>query len=233
MFNQNELKRKAAYKAAEYIESGMILGLGTGSTVQYLFERMAELIAAGDLKDLKCIASSKRTELEADRLKIPLSDLNKNPGIDLTIDGADEVDKNLNLIKGGGGAMLREKILFQASKKVVIVIDESKYSNKLGDKSLLPVEVVPIALETEKIFLESLGFQIKLRNDKSGNMFIADEGNYIIDVETGKIDDPQDLAALLNKRAGIIEHGLFTNNMVSSVLIAGSSGGVRILLRED
>ncbi|MFN2128133.1 MAG: ribose 5-phosphate isomerase A, partial [Anaerolineales bacterium] len=152
-----EFKTQAAKEAVTFLKSGMIVGLGTGSTATIAIKIISQLLQAEALDDILGIPSSVKTARLAQELGIPLTSLEEHPEIDVTIDGADEVDPELNLIKGGGGALLKEKILAQASKEVIIVVDESKLSPKLGTNWALPVEVLPFAWKTEAYFLESLG----------------------------------------------------------------------------
>jgi ribose 5-phosphate isomerase A len=228
MPTQDELKKEAACFAAEMACSGMVLGLGTGSTTQFALERLAEMIRDGSLNDVVGIPSSLRTEKAARELGIPLADLESHPVIDLNIDGADEVDPELNLIKGGGGALLREKVLAQASRRNVIIVDESKLSERLGVNWALPVEVVSFARATEARFLESLGAEVSLRS-KDGRSVLTDQGNLLLDARFGPMADPWRIAARLNERAGIVEHGLFLG-LAHDVIVAGT-GGVRHLKR--
>jgi ribose 5-phosphate isomerase A len=159
----------------------------------------------------------------ARELGIPLTDLDAHPEIDLTIDGADEVDPDLNLIKGGGGALLREKILAQATRRNIIIVDESKLSGQLGTKWALPIEVIPFACRTEQLFLASIGGHAALRTDKSGRPFITDQQNRILDAHFGLLTDPGALADRLNARAGIVEHGLFIG-LATDVVVAAATG---------
>ena len=221
--NKNELKRSAAEKAVEYVKSGMTLGLGTGSTLYFALSKIAGLLRSGVLKDIKGVPTSKQTENQALKLGIPLTTFKKRQEVDLTIDGADEVDENLNLIKGGGGALLREKIVAQASKKTIIAVDESKISKKLGEKWHVPIEVVKFAVDVESKFLESLGAEVFLRKEDDGSPFITDENNYILDANFGIIKKTLELAERLEKRAGIVEHGLFIN-LTDIVLVASGKG---------
>jgi ribose 5-phosphate isomerase A len=230
MLNMNELKKQAAERAVDCVESGMVVGLGTGSTAVFAVYKIAELLKAGKLKNVTGIPSSFATEKEARRKGIPLTTFDQHPEIDLTIDGADEVDPDLNLIKGGGGALLREKILAQASQRTIIVIDESKLSVQLGSGRPVPVEVVRFALQPEMQFIKSLGAGVALRRTTEGGPFITDEENYIIDCDFGPLSDPRKLAQMLDRRAGIVEHGLFLG-LASEVTVAGRAG-VRILKRE-
>lgn len=243
----NELKRLAAQKSVEDIKSGMIIGLGSGSTFQYALELIGEKFRSGEVKDIKCVASSVKTESAAKELGIPLITLNQassiqNPAfgiIDLTIDGADEVavghpersegSSVINLIKGGGGALLREKVIAQNSKKLSIIIDENKLSDTLGSKFAVPVEVIPFAVEVEKNFLESIGAKVTMRVDEDGNEFITDEGNLILDVDFGKIKNLDELNNLLNSRAGIVEHGIFLN--LASVVYCATKDGIKVFNR--
>jgi ribose 5-phosphate isomerase A len=227
----------------------MVIGLGTGSTMQYALEAISNKIKNGDLKEIIAVPSSTKTEKRAKELGIPLrtmneliikkekfSILNSQFAIDLTIDGADEVcvvldssdegSNQINLIKGGGGALLKEKIIAQNCNRLSIIVDENKLSDSLGTKSSLPVEVIPFAVESEKKFLESLGAKVFLRKDEDGNDFISDEGNNILDAEFGEIKNVNELNNILNERAGIVEHGLFLN--LSSVVYCGTNDGVKV-----
>ncbi len=229
MTPQDSLKQQAAHQAVEYVQSGMVVGLGTGSTTRFALERIAELLKSSQLTDIVGIPSSVQTEQLATSLNIPLTTLDEHPAIDLTIDGADEVDPARNLIKGGGGALLREKVLAQASRQLIIIVDESKLSPQLGSKWPLPVEVIPFARRTEENFLKSLGADVRLRMQAEGNPYITDQGNLILDANFGAMDDPASLAGQLNQRAGIVEHGLFLD-LATEVIVAGE-GGVRRMVR--
>jgi ribose 5-phosphate isomerase A len=216
---QDALKQKAAHRAVEFVESGMVLGLGTGSTTAFAVIRIAERLRFGDLKNIVGIPTSIRTEKLAGELDIPLCGLADQPEIDVTIDGADEVDPDLNLIKGGGGALLREKVVAQASRRNIIIVDESKLSPQLGTRWALPVEVIPFAAKTEERFLQSLGAAVSLRTDENGSPFQTDQNNLILDTNFGKMADPTAIASRLNERAGIVEHGLFLG-LTSDVIVA-------------
>jgi ribose 5-phosphate isomerase A len=218
-----EFKMQAAKEAATYLKSEMIIGLGSGTTATYAIRVIAKLIQSGVLENIFGIPSSVKAARLAQELGIPLTNLEEHPEIDITIDGADEVDPDLNLIKGGGGALLREKILAQASKELIIVVDESKLTPRLGSKWPVPVEVLPFAWKTEAIFLESLGAEVVLRKMPDETLFKTDQGNLIIDAKFGEIQNPQDLAQKLQQRAGIIEHGIFID-LASLVISAGESG---------
>lgn len=233
------LKKSAAENAVEEIKDGMIVGLGTGSTAKFAIESLAKKIKEGKLKNIYGVPTSNKTEELAIQLGIPVISLNEcykklssenindlKP-IDITIDGADEVDSELNLIKGGGGALLREKVIAQNTKSFLVVVDESKLSDKLGEKFFVPVEVLQFALESEKSFLESLGAKVVLRKNND-EPFLTDEGNFILDVYFGKIENPVELSSILNERAGIVEHGIFLNKLVDKVYCS-SHNGIKIL----
>ncbi|MFN7209798.1 MAG: ribose-5-phosphate isomerase RpiA [Aggregatilineales bacterium] len=222
------LKRRAAERAVELVESGMIVGLGSGSTAKHALQRLAEFIQMGRLRDVRGVPTSQRIEQEAQTLGIPLIDLDDVVEIDLTIDGADEVDPDLNLIKGGGGALLREKIVAQISRREIIVIDDSKLSPKLGTRWHLPVEVVPFGWRTQLRYLEALGAKVAPR-EVEGALFHTDQGNLILDCDFGAIENPKNLATLIKARAGIVEHGLFLS-MATEVIVA-SAGGIRRITR--
>ena len=231
MTSQDELKKMAAIQAADLIDSGMVVGLGTGSTAKFAIERIGERMQAADLQNIIGIPSSDRTEKLAHQLNIPLTDLETHPEIDLTIDGADEVDPDLNLIKGGGGALLREKIIAQASRINIIIVDESKLSPLLGTTWALPIEVVPFARKTEQIYLESIGGSVTLRGDENNSAFLTNQQNFILDTHFGQISDPGDLVSRLNTRAGIVEHGLFLG-LATDVIVAGQED-IRHLKRNE
>ena len=219
----SRLKQQAAKAAVELVESGMVVGLGHGSTAAFVVRRIAKLIRDGRLRNIHGVACSRQVENEAKRLGIPLTTLDEQPTVDLTIDGADEVDTDLNLIKGGGGAMLREKIVAQASRREIIVVDESKLSRSLGTHSPVPVEVVPFGWQVQVAYLKSLGARPNLRQIGDGAHFETDQGNLILDCRFDPIQDPTQLAARLNERAGIVEHGLFLG-LATDVIVAGRKG---------
>ncbi len=225
-----KLKKQAAHRAVEFVQSGMIVGLGHGSTALYAARRIAELIHSGVLQNIRGVPCSRKVFEDARRLGIPLTTLNRNPVIDLTIDGADEVDGSLNLIKGGGGALLREKIVAQASLCEIIIVDESKMSEVLGTRCAVPVEVAPFGWKTHFFSLEKLGANVKPRRNSDEKLFRTDQGNVILDANFGPINDPAKLAADLKARAGVLEHGLFIG-IATDVIVAGK-GGVRHLERD-
>jgi len=225
---KEELKKLAGEKAVEHIEDGMIVGLGTGSTVEYTLRKLGKLVREG-LK-IKGIPTSIHTQRIAKEEKIPLTTLDENPEIDLTIDGADEVDSNLNLIKGGGGALLREKIIAFNSKKVIIVIDDSKVVKALGIDFPLPVEVTKFGWTSTKRTLEQLECEVELRKIMGEEPYITDNSNYILDCEFERITDPEQLAINLSNIPGVVEHGLFIG-LVDEVIVGGK-GGILTLNRE-
>jgi len=222
MTPQDELKQQAAVIAVGFVEPGMVVGLGTGSTTQFALEALGERLRSGGLRDVVGIPSSLRTEKAARELGIPLTDFETHPLIDVTIDGADEVDPELNLIKGGGGALLREKVLAQATRHNIIIVDESKLAPRLGTKWALPVEVVPFARPAEERFLASMGAAVTLRS-KGGRPVTTDQGNLLLDAAFGPMENPAAIAEKLNGRAGIVEHGLFIG-LAHDVIVAGREG---------
>jgi ribose 5-phosphate isomerase A len=224
-----QLKRQAAEHAVQFVESGMIVGLGHGSTAIWATRRIAELLRSGVLRDIQGVPCSVQVEEEARGLRIPLIALQDVEHVDITIDGADEIDPQLNLIKGGGGAMLREKIVAEASRREIIIADSSKLSPALGTHWAVPVEVIPFGYASAKRYLESLGAEAILRLDKSKQPFQTDQKNYVIDCRFGIIDDPGRLNVVIKSRAGIVEHGLFVG--IASDVIVADSTGIRHLTR--
>jgi ribose 5-phosphate isomerase A len=217
-----EQKRAAAERAVEWVESGMTVGLGTGSTAVWAIRAIGAALKDGRLRDVVAIPTSNESERDARDLGIPIVTLAEHPVVDLTIDGADEVDPALNLIKGHGGALLREKVVAQASRREVIVVDDSKPSARLGTKMSLPVEVLQFAAAVERAHLESLGAVVSIRGGDT-SPFVSDEGNWIYDCDFGPIDDVERLSALLHERAAIVEHGLFID-LASDLLVATPTG---------
>jgi ribose 5-phosphate isomerase A len=217
------LKQQAAERAVEFVQSGMVVGLGHGSTAIWATRKIGELIKTKQLTNILAIPCSAQTESEALQLGIPLSTLELCPEIDITIDGADEVAPNFDVIKGGGGALLREKIVAQATKRQIIVVDESKLSPVLGTNWAVPVEVVPFGYGSQKLYLERLGADVKIRQKADGTSFYTDQGNLILDCNFGTISDTTSLAEDLKCRTGIVEHGLFIR-LVSDVIVATTSG---------
>ena len=217
-----ELKKQAAAYAVDLVQSGMIVGLGHGSTAIHVVGMLAEKMKTGQLKDVIGVPSSYQVEEEAMRYGMPLSALDENPTIDLTIDGADEVDPQLNLIKGGGGALLREKVVASVTKKIVVVSDSTKIVPALG-KFPLPVEIIPFARTVIEKKIASLGATTKLRMRPDGQPFVTDNGNQILDCSFGRIADPPALARELNSTPGVVEHGLFIGLAMLALVGKGSA----------
>ncbi len=222
-----ELKQRAAEYAVTLIEPGMVVGLGYGSTAIFALRRIATLLARGDLGDILGIPCAESTGEEARRLGIPLTTLEDHPVVDLTIDGADEVDPALNVIKGGGGALLREKIVAQASLREVIVVDEGKLSAHLGTTWALPVEVISFGWGSHLPFLREMGAEPVMRLRADGTPFITDHGNLILDCNFGPMTapalDPATIADLLDRRTGIVGHGLFLG-LATDLIVASPKG---------
>ena len=225
------LECAAAERAVDYLQSGMTVGLGAGSTAGFAIRRLADLLAEARLTDIVGIPCSRQVAEEAVRLGIELSSLDDHPAIDTTIDGADEVDPELNLIKGAGGALLHEKMVAQASRRVIIVVDASKPSPILGSRRAVPVEVVEFGWRAQSRYLESIGARVQLRLNEVAAPFRTDEGHLILDCAFGPIRQPSDLAALLEARAGIVEHGLFLH--IATDVLIGTNDGVRHLSRNS
>ena len=228
---QDMLKKEAGISSVDLIRSGMVLGLGTGSTTRFALIEIAARLKDGRLKDIVGVPSSKDTEKHARELGIPITSFDERQEIDLTIDGADEVDPELNLIKGGGGALLREKVLAQSSRRNVMIVDESKLSPALGTHFPVPVEVIPFAWKLVANFLRSLGAEPILRMKEDSSPYTTDQNNYIIDSKFGPISNLNDLALKLGQKAGIAEFGLFIGT--ASEVIVATSHGIRYQKRKD
>jgi len=218
-------KQVAAERATEWLRSGMVIGLGAGSTALFAVQRIAALLARGTLSDILGVPCSRDVGLAAARLGISLTTLEAHPVIDVTIDGADEVDSTLALIKGCGGALLHEKIVAQASRREIIIVDASKPSPMLGTRRAVPVEVVHFGWRSQAHYLESLGAQVQLRWGADGTAFRTEHDNLILDCAFGPIREPRALARALAARAGIVEHGLFVD--LATDLIVGGKDGAR------
>lgn len=229
MDNVNQLaafKQAAAEQAVTLVTSGMVVGLGVGSTAIFAVRRLAQLLAEGELRDIQGIPCANAVEQEARRLGIPLTTLNDHPRVDITIDGADEAarrGRHFDLIKGGGGALLKEKIVAQASRREVIVIDEGKLSPQVGMHWPVPVEVIPFGWRAQAAYIEALGARVVLRQGQDQAPYTTDQGNFILDCHFGPISQPAALARQLAARAGIVEHGLFVG-LASDVIVAGVRG---------
>ncbi len=220
-----DLKRQAAEYAVRYVDSGMAVGLGTGSTAIFAVRYIGELLRTGTLNNIVAFATSKVTAQEAVRLNIPMLPDDLPRSLDVTIDGADEVDPQLNLIKGGGGALLREKLVAQNTAREIIVVDDSKLSPRLGTRHVLPVEVLPFGWRAVAHYLETLGAKYVVRQGADGSEYRTDQGNMILDCNFGPIANPAQLADQLNRRAGIVEHGLFIG--LTHLLVASGPSGIR------
>ncbi|KRL95266.1 ribose-5-phosphate isomerase RpiA [Limosilactobacillus equigenerosi] len=225
--DQNELKALVGQAAVKYIEDGMIVGLGTGSTVRYLVDALGERVKNEGLNIIGVTTSNRTTE-QATSLGITIKDLDEVDHVDLTIDGADEVDPNFFGIKGGGGALLWEKIVNNASTKNMWIVDESKLVDQLGDFGL-PVEVIPFGASHVFSALEAKGYQPEWRMD-GDQKYRTDEGNLIIDLRFGKIADLEQLANELIQMVGVVEHGLFLHRV--DTVIVGRQDGPEVLGRE-
>lgn len=226
------LKRKAAEVALSSVHSGMVLGLGTGSTVRHLVTLLGEALSSGSLRDVVGVPTSIQTEDQARDLGIPLVDLADRDALDLTIDGADEVSPELDLIKGMGGALLREKMVAQASRRLLIIADDSKMVERLGTLSPLPVEVIDWGLDAQVRFLVAMGATVTLRTVPSGEPVRSDNGNLFLDCRfPDGIDDPAALEHTLAFRAGIVDTGLFLGMADEAVIAA--AGGVQCVRRDS
>jgi len=225
------LRQQAAQKALDYIENGMILGLGSGRTTTYFVEMLGERLQAGDFRNILGVPTSDATAQRARELGIPLTSLSEHPKLDLAVDGADDVDPQLNLIKGLGRALTREKIIEIRAERFLVIVDESKLVKRLGEKNPLPVEILPFEAAAHVHWLNSIGCRAELWREDDGSPVVTDNGNYLARCwfERG-IPDAYKLAHTLAEQPGIIEHGLFLD-MASRVIVA-TENGVRILERE-
>jgi ribose 5-phosphate isomerase A len=225
---QDQLKAAAAEAAAAQLNDGMVVGLGTGSTAAFAIDAIGRRVAQG----LRIIGvpTSERTTEQATALGIPLAQVAEHEWIDVTIDGADEVELGtLNLIKGRGGALLREKIVATSTKKLIIIVDESKLVTKLGSHDPIPVEVVSFGWETTERRLQRIGGNPVLRRSADGKIFVTDGGHYILDCKFGALPESTDTEQRLNNTVGVVEHGMFLG--MTGMVIVGGSGGIRILER--
>jgi ribose 5-phosphate isomerase A len=228
----DDQKRAAAARALEFVRPGMRLGLGSGSTAKHFVELLAQRVRGG--LDVITVATSEATHSDAERLGILLTSLDETPQLDLTVDGADEIAPDLSLIKGGGGALLREKIVASASARMIVIADESKWVSSLG-RFPLPVEVVPFGLGATRRAIEAAVAAVGctgpalLRRAKDGHAFVTDGGHWILDAALERIADPKSLAERLDGIAGVVEHGLFIG-LAHAAIVAGPSG-VRVIER--
>jgi ribose 5-phosphate isomerase A len=226
------LKRQAAARALEHVRDGMKLGLGTGSTARHFVELLGERVRAG--LNVIGVPTSEATRVDALRCGIPLATLDDIDRLDLTVDGADEIDPALNVIKGGGGALLREKIVAAASDRMIVIADDTKWVEVLG-RFPLPIEVIPFGLAAtqraiSKAFAEGgVSGQMVVRKGRDGHVFVTDGGHWIVDAHLGRIADAPRLAGLLTSIPGVVEHGLFIG-LASTAMLAGSQG-IRVVER--
>jgi ribose 5-phosphate isomerase A len=228
----DELKRQAAARALDFVQNGMRLGLGTGSTAKHFVELLGALVRDG--LDIVGVPTSEATRADALRCGIRLTTLDEIDRLDLTVDGADEIDPHLNLIKGGGGALLREKIVAAASDRMIVIADDSKWVEALG-RFPLPIEVVPFGLGATQRAIGTalakcgLSGQMAVRKGQNGHVFVTDGGHWIVDAHLGRITDPPHLARALASIPGVVEHGLFIG-LASIAMLAGREG-IRIIER--
>ena len=222
------LKEKAAEKALTFVESGMTLGLGTGSTTAYFVDMLGKKFSSGELSDIRGVPTSKETEVRARKWGIPITTLSENPRLDLAVDGADEVDPALNLIKGLGRALLREKIVEIHAEQFIVIVDASKMVARLGTRDALPIEILPFEAEAHIRWLDTLGCRAKLWLEDDSSPAITDNGNYLVKCwfQEG-IPDAYALNRALSNRPGIIESGLFLN-MATKVIVAEDKN-IRVL----
>jgi len=224
MLTQEEMKRAAAEVSLSYVRPGMVLGLGTGSTARHVLEGVARLVREG--ADLRGVPTSLATAEAAKLLGIPLTSLEEHPELDLAIDGADEVDPALNLIKGMGGALFREKIVAAAAKTFIVVVDGSKVVRRLGTQAPVPVEVHPFGWRTAIRPLETLGGSPELRK-RDGEPVRTDNGNYLLDSRFNGIRSPAKLAAAISSIPVVVEHGLFLG--MADLALVGTADGVKTM----
>jgi ribose 5-phosphate isomerase A len=228
--NWDELRKLAARKALDDVKNGMCIGLGTGRTTTYFIDYLGEALQQGTLTGIAGVPTSQATAAQAQRLNIPLTSLSEHARLDLAVDGADEVDPHLNLIKGLGKALLREKIVEIHAERLIIVVDEAKMVAQLGEKVALPVEITPFEAAASVRWLNSLGCRAELWLEEDGSPTLTDNGNYLARCWFSQgIENATDLACRLSERPGIVEHGLFLN-MASKVIVAGAQG-IEILER--
>ena len=217
------LKKASAERALEFIHDNSVVGLGTGSTIRYLLEALAIRVKEG--LRIRGVPTSKATAALATRMGIPIVRDEDDWSIDVAVDGADQVDPSFNFIKGGGGALLREKIVAKAARKFIVIVDAGKQVPALGSSFPLPVEVVPFGWPNTARLLIQLGLQATLRK-KNGSVFITDNGNYILDMAPKEISNPSQLEIRLNQIPGVVENGLFTG--MTSTLIVGKERGTEV-----
>ena len=229
-FDQNDLKRQAAVAAMRHVRPGMTVGLGSGSTAALFIAELGRRLAEGELSNVRGIPTSEASRELAEAASIPLIGFADAPdGCDVVVDGADEIDDRLDLIKGLGGALVREKIVAQNARRRVIIADASKLVDKLGSKVPLPVEVLPYGVETQATFFRDIGGEPVLRLDATGRSYETDNGNVIFDVAFGPIRNPRELEVTLLRRGGVVQTGLFLG-MADEAIVA-VDGEVRTMVR--
>ena len=223
---QDTWKRMVGEEAVTYIENGMVVGIGTGTTAAFMIQALARRLRAG-LTIVGAVPTSRASAQLASSLGIPLTDLDTHPVLDLAIDGADEIDSKLRLIKGGGGALLREKIVATSSRRFIIIADTTKLVPQLGDAAPLPVETIPFAMTPVRMRLQALGAEVKPRQ-RDGQLFRTDSGNIILDCFfANHIVDPESLDASIQSIVGVVETGLFLG--LTERAIIGGAGGIQVL----
>ena len=228
--DSNQQKHAAAARAVEFVRPGMRLGLGTGSTAKHLVDLLGERVRGG--LDIVAVPTSEATHQQAVSCGIPLTTLDETPALDLTVDGADEISPDLTLIKGGGGALLREKIVASASARMIVIADESKCVDVLG-RFPLPVEIAPFGAGATRLAVQAVlraqPGMLTLRKSEDGHAFVTDGGHFIVDAALGRIEDPREVARVLSAVPGVMEHGLFVG--LASTAVIGGPDGVRIVER--
>ncbi|KYH39888.1 MAG: Ribose 5-phosphate isomerase A [Candidatus Bathyarchaeota archaeon B26-1] len=225
---REDAKRRAALEAVKHVKDGFVVGLGSGSTAAFAIREIGRRIREENLKVLG-VSTSYQSYILAVECGIPITNLGEHPQIDLDIDGADQIDRDLNLIKGGGGALLREKVVASAAKEVIIVADETKLSRRLGENRVIPLEVLPFAVPVVMLKVKKIGGNPRLREKNTGGPYITDNGNFILDVDFGPIDDPEELDRKLKSIPGIVETGLFIG--MTNMAYIGTPNNVRVIQR--
>ncbi len=225
-----DAKKRAAGAAAAHIESGSVIGLGTGSTALHFIRAVGSLLRSGEIADILAVPTSRRTEAEARRAGIPLTSLDEHPEIDLAVDGADQLNEALDAIKGGGGALLREKVVASASETYILIVDEGKLTPRLGEGFPLPIEALPFSLGSVELKVEKMGARTSLRAMKGGaEPYVTDNGNYVLDADFGYIGKPRVLEGELKGIPGVLETGLFLG--YTDLAYVGTPEGVRAMRR--
>ncbi|MFC6322886.1 ribose-5-phosphate isomerase RpiA [Companilactobacillus baiquanensis] len=220
--NQDELKKAVGIKSVDFIKSNSVVGLGTGSTVYYMIEELGKRYQNGDITNIVGVATSSRSQKQAESLGIPMKDLNDVEHIDLTIDGADQIDKNFQGIKGGGAAHLLEKMVATNSHQNIWIVDQSKMADELGSFPL-PIEIIPFGYEKTFNDLKSENLKPEFRLDENGNRVLTHNKNYVIDLKVGSIKHPHILADWLDHQVGVVAHGLFLD-LVNKIVVGYDDG---------